>query len=224
MAVRHQLPFYSIDPPFNVSGVVQTQQTGDEYNGESNLDLQYGMTLVTGKQPVQLYQVGDIDQGETPPFRSSVANSIGIRQYLRQALRLTTSLMPSTGCIVISRVVMIPNMITPTQTLRPMATKVYPPIQCIRPYPSANHLTRPIPGKDCGTVKPALVISTSYTYNEADFSVAYTARQCAEYAKLGLQGVTVLYVSGDDGVGGGGYLCLNDDGKPHSSNNAHSSL
>lgn len=46
-------------------GVVQTQQTGDEYNGESNLDLQYGMTLVTGKQPVQLYQVGDIDQVPT---------------------------------------------------------------------------------------------------------------------------------------------------------------
>ena len=69
-------------------------------------------------------------------------------------------------------------------------------------------------------MKPASVISTSYTYNEADFSAVYAARQCAEYAKLGLQGVTVLYVSGDNGVEGGGYLCLNDDGKSCNVNNS----
>ncbi|KAI0093145.1 subtilisin-like protein [Irpex rosettiformis] len=67
-------------------------------------------------------------------------------------------------------------------------------------------------GKDCGTVKPASVISTSYSYNEADLTPFYTARQCAEYAKLGLMGVTVLYSSGDQGVGGGGDLCLLPNG------------
>jgi tripeptidyl-peptidase-1 len=67
-------------------------------------------------------------------------------------------------------------------------------------------------GKDCGTVKPANVISTSYSYNEADLTPAYTARQCAEYAKLGLMGVTVLYASGDNGVAGGNNICLNPDG------------
>lgn len=30
-------------------------------NGESNLDLQYGMALVTGAQKVTLYQVGDLN-------------------------------------------------------------------------------------------------------------------------------------------------------------------
>lgn len=41
-------------------------------------------------------------------------------------------------------------------------------------------------GEDCGTVKPASVISTSYSYNEADLTPFYTARQCAEYAKVSL--------------------------------------
>lgn len=34
------------------------------YNGESDLDLQYGMSLVTGKQTVTLYQTGDVPEGE----------------------------------------------------------------------------------------------------------------------------------------------------------------
>ena len=68
------------------------------------------------------------------------------------------------------------------------------------------------PGPDCGTFKPANVISTSYGYNEADLSPAYASRQCAEYAKLGLMGVTMLFSSGDNGVAGNGGLCLNPDG------------
>ncbi|PPQ68887.1 hypothetical protein CVT25_009010 [Psilocybe cyanescens] len=52
---------------------------------------------------------------------------------------------------------------------------------------------------NCGTTKPANVISTSYGYNEADLSPFYTARQ---YAKLGLMGVTVVFSSGDNGVAG----------------------
>ena len=47
----------------------------------------------------------------------------------------------------------------------------------------------PLPGgftgpESCGIVKPANVISTSYGYNEADLTPAYTARQCAEYGKV----------------------------------------
>jgi tripeptidyl-peptidase-1 len=46
--------------------VVQTIQEEFDYNGESNLDLQYAMNLVNlvgSKQDVILYQVGDIPQG-----------------------------------------------------------------------------------------------------------------------------------------------------------------
>jgi tripeptidyl-peptidase-1 len=80
------------------------------------------------------------------------------------------------------------------------------------------------PAKDCGTVKPANVISTSYGYNEADLTPAYTARQCAEYAKLGLMGVTVLYSSGDHGVAGGGNVCLNPDGNVPRPSSKHNSM
>ncbi|KAF8827946.1 hypothetical protein HHX47_DHR4001018 [Lentinula edodes] len=60
----------------------------------------------------------------------------------------------------------------------------------------------------CGTTKPAAVISTSYGYNEADLTPFYATRQCNEYAKLGLMGVTILYSSGDSGVAGLGFAQL----------------
>jgi tripeptidyl-peptidase-1 len=66
--------------------------------------------------------------------------------------------------------------------------------------------------RDCGTVKPANVISTSYALDEAKLSRASATRQCNEYAKLGLLGVTFLYASGDDGVAGDDGKCLNADG------------
>lgn len=47
-----------------VLGVVQTVNQSWDYNAESSLDLEYGMTLVTKSQNVTLYQVGDIVQGE----------------------------------------------------------------------------------------------------------------------------------------------------------------
>ena len=50
------------------AGDLNTSNRSFDYNGESNLDLQYGMALVTGKQPVQLYQVGDHPIGETLRF------------------------------------------------------------------------------------------------------------------------------------------------------------
>ena len=51
---------------FFFKGVVQTIQEEFDYNGESNLDLQYAMNLVNlvgSEQDVILYQVGDIPQG-----------------------------------------------------------------------------------------------------------------------------------------------------------------
>ena len=60
---------------------------------------------------------------------------------------------------------------------------------------------------------PTYVISTSYAFSEVDISPFYAQRQCEEYAKLGLMGVTVLYSSGDSGVAGGDGSCLNPDGK-----------
>ncbi|KAM0805168.1 peptidase S8/S53 domain-containing protein [Usnea florida] len=61
--------------------------------------------------------------------------------------------------------------------------------------------------QDCGRYTPASVISTSYGSNEADLSAAYEKRQCNEYMKLGMAGVTILYSSGDNGVAGNGAQC-----------------
>ncbi|KAH6662175.1 Pro-kumamolisin [Halenospora varia] len=63
--------------------------------------------------------------------------------------------------------------------------------------------------KNCGGFTSTNVISTSYGFNEADLGRKYEERQCAEYMKLGLQGVTVLYSSGDFGVAGNGGQCIN---------------
>jgi hypothetical protein len=84
----------------------------------------------------------------------------------------------------------------------------------LKSFPGRRYLTDSILGNEaCGTIKPANVISTSYSYDEADLTVFYATRQCAEYAKLGLMGVTVLYSSGDFGVAGNGGNCLNPDGQ-----------
>ncbi|KAJ7931201.1 subtilisin-like protein [Mycena leptocephala] len=149
-------------------GVVQDIVASFGFNGESNLDLQYAMNLVTAKQPVTLYQVGDLEMG------ASFNNLLDA---------LDGSFCTFEGG---------DDLLDDGQYPDPIAGG----------YQS----------QDCGTIKPANVISTSYGYNEADLSPAYTARQCAEYAKLGLMGVTVVYSSGDNGVAGNSGLCLNPDG------------
>ncbi|KAE8375728.1 Aorsin [Aspergillus bertholletiae] len=54
----------------------------------------------------------------------------------------------------------------------------------------------------CGVFKPTNVISVSYGEQENDLPANYQQRQCMEFLKLGLQGVSVLFASGDDGVAG----------------------
>jgi len=44
------------------------------------------------------------------------------------------------------------------------------------------------------------VLSISYAWNEAEFSPPYLHRQCLEFLKLGLQGITVLASTGDYGT------------------------
>ena len=70
----------------------------------------------------------------------------------------------------------------------------------------------------CGAYKPTNVISASYGECEQDLPYDYTARQCNEFMKLGLQGVSILFASGDFGVAsapgdGGPNGCLGPEGK-----------
>ena len=147
-------------------GTDQQILTGFDYNGESDLDLQYGMALVY-PQKVTLYQAGDLYEGAS--FNNLLA-------------ALDKSYCTYEGGD------------DPTQD------GIYPD-----PY-GYNH------PEDCGTITPANVISTSYAYTEADLTSFYEHRQCNEYMKLGLMGVSVLYSSGDYGVAGNQGACINPDG------------
>ena len=66
--------------------------------------------------------------------------------------------------------------------------------------------------QNCGGFAATKVISTSYGYNEADLTPFYERRQCNEYMKLGLQGTTFFYSSGDNGVAGNGAQCIGANG------------
>ncbi|KAL2133636.1 hypothetical protein VTI74DRAFT_1992 [Chaetomium olivicolor] len=63
-------------------------------------------------------------------------------------------------------------------------------------------------GVDCGAHEPPLVVSVSYIWNEAAFSARYLRRQCLEYLKLALRGVSVIVASGDNGPSFQGTTCV----------------
>lgn len=124
------------------------------FNGESDLDLQYAMTL-SYPQQITLFQVGDDEESASfNNFLDAIDGSYCTYDGGDDADEDAT-------------------------------------------YPDTK-----LGGykyQDCGNYTAPSVISTSYGYNEADLSISYAERQCYEYMKLGLQGVTVLYSSGDDG-------------------------
>jgi tripeptidyl-peptidase-1 len=66
-------------------------------------------------------------------------------------------------------------------------------------YPDSNGYKGKL---QCGIYKPTNVISVSYGGQEADLPAAYQQRQCNEFLKLGLQGHSIFFASGDDGVAG----------------------
>lgn len=159
--VGHSPIFDSID-----GGVDQTTVQGFDYNGESDLDLEYAMTLVYPQQ-VTLYQAGDVVEGASfNNFLDAIDGSYCTYE----------------------------GGDDPTQDA------IYPD-----PYPYPGAYEGP---ENCGGYAATNVISTSYSYNEADLTAFYEMRQCNEYMKLGLQGVTVLYSSGDYGVAGNGGQCI----------------
>ncbi|KIM47038.1 hypothetical protein M413DRAFT_268272 [Hebeloma cylindrosporum] len=80
-------------------------------------------------------------------------------------------------------------------------------------------LPNPFPGgfadHSCGTIPNAtrpLVVSNSQAAHEYFFSEFYLKRQCNEFAKLGMMGVTILYAAGNTGVAGQRGYCLDDNG------------
>lgn len=146
--------------------IVQTKNQSFSFNGESALDLQYGMSLVS-PQTTTLFQVGDVVAG------GSFNNFLDALDGSYCSFEGGDSKDPNVD----------------------------------GQYPDK------LPGgfngpENCGGVTTTNVISTSYSSNEADLTAKYEQRQCMEYMKLGLQGVSILYSSGDFGVAGNGGQCI----------------
>ncbi|KAJ2989765.1 hypothetical protein NUW58_g3301 [Xylaria curta] len=84
-------------------------------------------------------------------------------------------------------------------------------------YPDPNDNGNGYQGPlQCGGAPKSNVISVSYGQIEGALPYFYQVRQCHEWMKLGLQGVSVIYASGDSGVANrynSGYpnSCLNAD-------------
>lgn len=91
-------------------------------------------------------------------------------------------------------------------------------------YPDPNDNESGYQGPlQCGGAPKSNVISVSYGQIEGALPYFYQVRQCNEWMKLGLQGVSVLFASGDSGVANrynAGYpdSCLNAD-QPYVDNN-----
>jgi tripeptidyl-peptidase-1 len=147
--------------------IVQTTNQSFQFNGESALDLEFAMTLIS-PQKVTLYQVGDTVEG------ASFNNFLDA---------LDGSYCTFEG----------------GDSKDPNVDGQYPDTQ-------AGGFNGP---KSCGTTLTTNVVSTSYGSNEADLSAKYEQRQCMEYMKLALRGVSILYSSGDFGVAGNGGQCIN---------------
>ena len=56
------------------------------------------------------------------------------------------------------------------------------------------------------------VVSTSYADDEQTVPKSYAERVCKQFAQLGARGISILFASGDRGVGVNG-TCLSNDGK-----------
>ena len=149
-------------------GTPQTTNQGFNYNGESDLDLEYAMALIN-PQKTTLYQVGDFVEGAS------------FNNFLDAIDGSYCTYMGGDD---------------------PVQDATYPD-----PFGGYQG------PENCGGFAATKVISTSYSYNEADLTAAYEMRQCNEYMKLGLAGTTILYSSGDYGVGGNGGQCIGPDGQ-----------
>ncbi|PPQ72853.1 hypothetical protein CVT24_001181 [Panaeolus cyanescens] len=164
--------------------VVQTQQQSFNFNGESDLDLEYAMAL-TAPQEVSLLQTGDLVQGG------------GFDNWLDA---VDAAFCTFDGGDDPTQDGIYPD---PQGFNRQYNSKAKTHLDAF--------LTTILEPESCGIIAPPKVVSISYGQDEATASVHYATRQCNEYAKLGLMGTTVVYSSGDNGVAGFGNVCLDAD-------------
>ncbi|KAF2101778.1 subtilisin-like protein [Rhizodiscina lignyota] len=74
-----------------------------------------------------------------------------------------------------------------------------PSVDPVYPDPLPGGWNHPL---QCGVYKPTNVMSVSYSAQEYNHPVNYQKRMCNEFMKLGLQGHSIFFSSGDTGVAG----------------------
>ena len=82
-------------------GVDQTTEQSFDFNGESDLDLEYAMAL-TNPQPITLLQTGDTVEGQNAPLYTTY--SLSVTNYRPQERPSITGSMLLTGLSVLSTV------------------------------------------------------------------------------------------------------------------------
>lgn len=90
-------------------------------------------------------------------------------------------------------------------------------------YPDVKHKNGYKGQLQCGKYPATDVVSLSYITGETNYPMNYERRQCNEYMKLGLQGKSMIFASGDRGVqehfNVRGPLCLGEKRRKFGPNN-----
>ncbi|KAJ6476108.1 subtilisin-like protein [Mycena sanguinolenta] len=164
--------------------IVQTLDESFDFNGESDLDLEYSMAL-TNPQPIQLLQTGDIVEGA------------GFDNYLDA---IDGSFCTFEGGDDPTQDGIYPDPL-PGGFKGPESCGIIPPPHTSEPFFPREYL--------CCLTFIHNSVSISYSQDEVTISARSAMRQCTEYAKLGMMGTSIFYSSGDNGVAGNGGVCLN---------------
>lgn len=154
-------------------GYLQTNYNSTPFNLEADLDFQYALAL-TSPMPVLDVQVGDeFVSGDVNNMLAAFDKLVS--PAIKEQEKCTNKIFRY-YC----------------GSLNSSFDPQYPD-----PKPGGYNHT------DCGNVTPPKVLSISYTDPEDSFPTAYLERQCIEFLKLGLMGVTVVVSSGDYGTASG---------------------
>ncbi|EJU01803.1 subtilisin-like protein [Dacryopinax primogenitus] len=161
-AVGSRPQFAGID-----GGNLDPRSVGLQYNGESDLDLEYTMGFVWPLKPV-LYQIGD--------------------SYLSGSFNNFLDAIDASYCTYLGGD-------DPTQD------SIYPDTDNPDGYQGTNQ---------CGAFQATKVMSVSYYTCVANVLPVTPMLTPSQYMKLGLQGVTLLFSTGDSGVASGYGVCSED--------------
>ena len=176
------------------TAVVQTTSQSFDFNGESDLDLEYAMGL-TAPQTITLLQTGDIVEGYLILCRRYVlqancyaGSGAGFGNWLDAVDGSFCTFEGGddpTQVKLFASTCHLPSYLSfrmeSTQTLHLVVLTVIMASYyiCVLAF-----ISEPGP-ESCGIIAPPFVVSVSYVQDEASVTAKYANRQCTEYAKVG---------------------------------------